>query len=195
MFRSGRELAAFLGLVPRQTSSGGKEKTRTDIEDGRPLPAHAARRRCNGGATPCARGRFRRRRSGRRRFSTASRSRSWAVALANKSARIAWAAPHARRNLRWRARPCRLTTRQRSAVRGSGIGRCCRRDATVKQGDWENPISCRRHLKARYGDGPKSSGQHQGQRQRPHQQAGTHDRTRPTQLRQKQLAKGAPSHT
>ena len=26
MFRSGREFAAFLGLVPRQSSSGGKER-------------------------------------------------------------------------------------------------------------------------------------------------------------------------
>jgi transposase len=36
-FASGREFAAFLGLTPRQSSTGGKP--RVDRQDGRPLPA------------------------------------------------------------------------------------------------------------------------------------------------------------
>ena len=36
-FASGREFAAFLGLTPRQNSSGGKDAARAHHKDGRPL--------------------------------------------------------------------------------------------------------------------------------------------------------------
>jgi transposase len=41
-FASGREFAAFLGLTPRQNSSGGKEAARAHHQDGRPLFAQAS---------------------------------------------------------------------------------------------------------------------------------------------------------
>ena len=44
-FASGREFAAFIGLTPRQNSSGGKERLGEHHQDGRPLPAQAAGRR------------------------------------------------------------------------------------------------------------------------------------------------------
>ena len=41
-FASGREFAAFLGLTPRQNSTGGKNAARAHHQDGRPLPAQAS---------------------------------------------------------------------------------------------------------------------------------------------------------
>src|SRR5262249_25828568 len=47
-FRSGRDFAAWIGLVPRQDSTGGSEAW-TDLQAGRPIPA----------AHSCGRGAFR----------------------------------------------------------------------------------------------------------------------------------------
>ncbi len=90
MFRSGRELAAFLGLVPRQTSSGGKEKLGRISKMG----DRYLRTLLVAGATAVL----------RHARKDGSSSKVWAealldrkpfkvvaVALANKSARIAWA--------------------------------------------------------------------------------------------------------
>nr|WP_246718470.1 transposase [Rhizobium laguerreae] len=46
MFRSGREFAAWLGLTPRQNSSGGTTRLGVDYEGGRCIPALSARNRC-----------------------------------------------------------------------------------------------------------------------------------------------------
>jgi transposase len=46
-FRSGRQFAAWLGLVPRQNSSGGKHRLGGILQDGRPLCAAPARDRCD----------------------------------------------------------------------------------------------------------------------------------------------------
>ena len=90
MFRSGREFAAFLGLVPRQNSSGGKERLGRISKMGNGY----LRKLLVVGATSVIR---------RARTST-SASASWVrallerrparvvtVAMANKNARIAWA--------------------------------------------------------------------------------------------------------
>ena len=90
MFRSGRELAAFLGLVPKQSSSGGKERLGRISKMG----DRYLRKLLVVGATAVL------------RYAKAggSSSKAWAeallarkpfkvaaVALANKSARIVWA--------------------------------------------------------------------------------------------------------
>jgi transposase len=86
VFASGRHLAAWLGLVPRQTSSGGKEHlgSITKAGDGylRRLLVHEARTvmRWHGTKAPWLAGLLK-----RRPFNVA------VVALANKLARIAWA--------------------------------------------------------------------------------------------------------
>jgi len=90
MFRSGRELAAFLGLVPRQSSSGGKERLGRISKMG----DRYLRTLLVVGATAVL----------RHAKAKGSPSRIWAealltrkpfklvaVALANKTARIAWA--------------------------------------------------------------------------------------------------------
>ena len=90
LFRSGREFSAFLGLVPRQTSSGGKDKLGRISKMG----DRYLRKLLVVGATSVIR---------RARTST-SASASWirallerrparvvTVAMANKTARIAWA--------------------------------------------------------------------------------------------------------
>jgi transposase len=48
-FRSGRDFAAWIGLVPRQDSTGGQREAWADLEARRPLPA----------AYSCGRGAFR----------------------------------------------------------------------------------------------------------------------------------------
>jgi transposase len=90
LFRSGREFSAFLGLVPRQNSSGGKDRLGriSKMGDG------YLRKLLVVGATSVI----------RRARTSASASASWAkallerrparvatVAMANKTARIAWA--------------------------------------------------------------------------------------------------------
>ena len=90
MFRSGREFAAFLGLVPKQTSSGGKERLGRISKMG----DRYLRSLLVVGATAVL----------RHAKAGGSSSRVWAqglmthkpfkvvaVALANKTARIAWA--------------------------------------------------------------------------------------------------------
>lgn len=52
LFRSGRQFAAFLGLVPKQNSSGGKERLGGHLENGRPLPANSAGERGDLGGAP-----------------------------------------------------------------------------------------------------------------------------------------------
>ena len=86
-FRSGREFAAFLGLVPRQNSSGGKERLGRISKKGdgylRKLlvvGATSVIRRARTGAAPWIRSRLERR-----------PARVVTVAMANKTARIAWA--------------------------------------------------------------------------------------------------------
>src|SRR3954466_2683617 len=86
VFESGRHLAAWLGLVPRQTSSGGRERLGgiSKAGDGylRRLLVHGARAvmRWHGKTSPWLAGLLK-----RRPFNVA------VVALANKLARIAWA--------------------------------------------------------------------------------------------------------
>jgi len=89
-FRRGREVSAFLGLTPRQHSSGGKERLLGISRQGdrylRTLLIHGARaalRTARNKADP--RSRWACSVSQRRHTNIA------AVALANKNARIAWA--------------------------------------------------------------------------------------------------------
>jgi transposase len=87
-FRNGRELSAYLGLVPRQHSSGGKTVLLGITKRGdrylRTLLIHGARsalRQCKGDA----------RSEWARRISAARGPNVAAVALANKNARVLWA--------------------------------------------------------------------------------------------------------
>ena len=88
LFRSGREFAAFLGLVPRQNSSGGKDRLGAS-------PRWAIgylRKLLVVGATSV----IRRARTGTQRPPGSGSARAQAgpvvtVAMANKTARIAWA--------------------------------------------------------------------------------------------------------
>jgi transposase len=87
-FKNGRELSAYLGLVPRQHSSGGKTLLLGITKRGdrymRTLLIHGARsalRQCKDDA-----------RSGwARRIRAERRPNVAAVALANKNARVLWA--------------------------------------------------------------------------------------------------------
>jgi transposase len=90
-FRSGREFAAFLGLVPRQNSSGGKERLGGITKMGdrylRKLlvvGATSVVRRARGGATSGAGDWV-------RALLERKPARVVTVAMANKTARIAWA--------------------------------------------------------------------------------------------------------
>lgn len=90
MFRSGREFAAFLGLVPRQTSSGGKERLGRISKMG----DRYLRTLLVVGATAVLRHAKAKRSSSRVWAETLLARKSFklvAVALANKTARIAWA--------------------------------------------------------------------------------------------------------
>ena len=71
-FKSGRQLAAWLGLVPRQESSGGKTRLLGISKRGERNPAQAAS-------------------SWLGKLSARRHPHIAAVALANKNARIAWA--------------------------------------------------------------------------------------------------------
>jgi transposase len=75
VFRSGRDFAAWMGLVPRQNSSGGKDRLGRITKQGNPY----LRRLLVLGATASLRWLLRR------------PARLVTVALANKMARIAWA--------------------------------------------------------------------------------------------------------
>jgi transposase len=89
-FSSGRQLAAWLGLVPRQTSTGGKERLGQITKQGNPylrrllvIGASAVLRHAGKGSSPLLKWAEEIRR--RKPPMLAS------VALANKLARIAWA--------------------------------------------------------------------------------------------------------
>jgi transposase len=90
LFRSGRQLAAWLGLVPRQSSSGGKERLGRISKQGDPyirrllvVGAHAVLRfNRNGKAAPTQ---WAAELLAKKPYNVV------AVALANKMARIAWA--------------------------------------------------------------------------------------------------------
>ena len=97
-FRSGRNFAAWLGLVPRQTSSGGKERLGGITKMG----DRSIRRLLITGALSIIR--WRRRDEGFAeswlgRIIARKPLKLAAVALANKMARIAWANADARRGL------------------------------------------------------------------------------------------------
>lgn len=89
-FASGRDMAAWLGLVPSQHSSGGKERLGHISKRGdtylRTLLIHGARAALNAsGGKQDARSRWAQALAARRNRNVAT------VALANKNARIAWA--------------------------------------------------------------------------------------------------------
>ena len=46
-FKTGREFAAWIGLVPRQNSTGGKERLGSISKQGDPLPAATIGHQCN----------------------------------------------------------------------------------------------------------------------------------------------------
>ena len=96
-FRSGREFAAWLGLVPRQNSTGGKDRLGRISKRGN---QYLRRLLINGASANLLR-------------SKATNADPWviglrrrrpslvvAVALANKTARIAWAVMHRQENYR-----------------------------------------------------------------------------------------------
>ncbi|CDX45351.1 transposase [Mesorhizobium sp. ORS 3359] len=88
-FKSGREFAAWLGLTPRESSSGGKQRLGS-IQDGRRVSSNVARCRSDGGDPLRSRGRVRQ--DGViRKLMEKKPAKVVAVALANKMARIAWA--------------------------------------------------------------------------------------------------------
>jgi len=90
LFHSGRQLAAWLGLVPRQSSSGGKERLGRISKQGDPyirrllvVGAHAVLRFSRRGKAAPTRWAA--------ELLAKKPYRVVAVALANKMARIAWA--------------------------------------------------------------------------------------------------------
>ena len=102
VFRSGREFAAWLGLVPRQNSTGGKTRLGGITKRGN---RYLRRLLINGASANLLR-------------SKATKADPWviglrrrrpplvvAVALANKTARIAWAVMHRHENYQRRFRP------------------------------------------------------------------------------------------
>jgi transposase len=89
-FRSGREFSSWLGMVPRQNSSGGKERLGRISKQGNAY----LRTLLIVGATALLRGSYRKKAAGGTWFIELLKrkpARVAAVALANKMARIAWA--------------------------------------------------------------------------------------------------------
>ena len=88
-FKNGRQLAAWMGLVPKQNSSGGKQKLLGISKRGdtylRTLLIHGARSAINAAEKKAEPDSWLRKLMGRRNTNVA------AVALANKNARIVWA--------------------------------------------------------------------------------------------------------
>jgi transposase len=104
IFRSGRDFAAWLGLVPRQNSSGGKERLGRITKQGNPY----LRRLLVLGATASLRWLQKRKDSlaeWTRRLLLRRPARLVTVALANKLARIAWAIMTTGELFRSEARP------------------------------------------------------------------------------------------
>src|SRR5262249_50442646 len=81
-FRSGREFAAWLGLVPRQNSTGGKPRLGGISKRG---SQYLRRLLINGASANLLR-------------SKATKADPWVIGLANKTARIAWAVMHRHEN-------------------------------------------------------------------------------------------------
>jgi transposase len=89
-FHSSREFASWLGMVPRQNSSGGKERLGRISKQGNGY----LRTLLVNGATALLRGTYRKKAAGGAWFSELLKRkppRVAAVALANKMARVAWA--------------------------------------------------------------------------------------------------------
>jgi transposase len=89
-FRSGREFASWLGMVPRQNSSGGKERLGRISKNGNGY----VRTLLIVGATALLRGTYRAKAAGGKWFTELlmrKPARLASVALANKMARVAWA--------------------------------------------------------------------------------------------------------
>ena len=89
-FKSGREFAAWVGLVPRQNSSGGKERLGRISKKGNTY----LRKLLVMGATGQLRGKYVEKAPGGQWFGQLIRRKSArvaSVALANKMARVAWA--------------------------------------------------------------------------------------------------------
>jgi len=99
VFKSGRDFAAWLGLTPRQNSSGGKQTLGGITQQGNPIHKEAAglwgRPRCStswaSAKAPCA--------TGLSGCLAKKPARLVTVALANKLARILWAMMNHRRML------------------------------------------------------------------------------------------------
>ena len=105
-FRSGREFAAWIGLVPRQNSSGGKERLGRISKRGNVY----LRQLLVLGATTQLRGKRVENAPGGRWFEQLLRRKSArlaTVALANKMARIVWAVLSSGSNYRASAVDCR----------------------------------------------------------------------------------------
>ncbi len=109
-FKNGRQMAAWMGLVPRQNSSGGKQTLLGISKRGdvylRTLLIHGARaviRLAENKAEPSS---WLRKLMARRNKNVA------AVALANKNARIVWALLANDQNVPPRLRPCGRSCRR-----------------------------------------------------------------------------------
>ncbi len=90
-FKNGRQMAASLGLTPRQHSSGGKEQAARYQQARRQVPAHADDPRRTFGTAHGARQDRPPQSLGRRISGAPAIHNVAAIALANKMARIAWA--------------------------------------------------------------------------------------------------------
>ena len=103
-FSKGRDFAAWLGLVPRQISTGGPHHPRQNIEAGQSLPARPVR--AGGMGRSCKVKPKRWQGHGLRPWIEAAKKRLHhnvlAIALANKLARIAWSVLAHGRSLRER---------------------------------------------------------------------------------------------
>jgi len=85
-FRSGREFAAWAGLVPKQTGSGGEGESAWYVEAWRHVSAHVADSRCASGVGACKGAR-----TGVEQIQKRRPKNVVIVALANKMARTIWA--------------------------------------------------------------------------------------------------------
>jgi transposase len=94
-FRSGREFAAWLGLVPRQSSTGGKHRLGGISKRGN---QYLRRLLINGASANLLRSKATNADPGVIRLRQRRPSLVVAVALANKTARIAWAVMHRHEN-------------------------------------------------------------------------------------------------
>ena len=88
MFRCGRNMSAWLGLVPRQNSSGGKERLGSITKAGN---RYLRQMLFAGAMAVIRRGMQSTRRTWLSQLLARRRPKIAAVALANKNARIAWA--------------------------------------------------------------------------------------------------------